>query len=168
MSRKVQPHLETTPNKRRRYRPEKGNSTQRRKPLTVANVAPGSAEKVEILAARAEREEELHIDGDLVGAEHCQWAERPNGSLKCVGTVESEAVSIRKRNLTIAGKIFSHMERMRLNRKQVCLRAPIPPATLSRLLRGTRIPHVTVLIALADLFGVSLDSLVGRASPKSA
>lgn len=34
--------------------------------------------------------------------------------------------------------------------------------------RGMRIPEVSTLMALADVFGVSLDSLVGRTPPEAA
>lgn len=34
--------------------------------------------------------------------------------------------------------------------------------------RGMRIPEVSTLMALADVFGVSLDTLVGRTPPEAA
>lgn len=34
--------------------------------------------------------------------------------------------------------------------------------------RGSRVPEVPTLLALADVFGVSLDNLVGRTPPEAA
>ncbi len=55
-------------------------------------------------------------------------------------------------------------ERSGYSRKQVCEWLGCSIAAYTRYEQGTRNPSISTLIKLADVFGVSLDHLVGRGS----
>ena len=63
----------------------------------------------------------------------------------------------------IIGKTVKHYRQMMgLSQREMAKRVSINPSIFTRLERGENLPQLHTVYAFADLFGISIDNLVGR------
>ena len=67
--------------------------------------------------------------------------------------------------MKLAENLLMFREKSGLSQKQVAEKVGVVVRAYQRYEHGDRYPQLPTLIALADLFGVSLDDLVGREVP---
>lgn len=148
---------------RQRARQDSSDAARQAMPTSAL---PGSAEKIEVLARRAARREQMHVAGDVLEdtGRALHWEQRGNGVFVAAATREVRAepgdagpgpISFgdRLRQLRLeAGLLLRHLAR----------RSGVSSACLSRLENGDRLPSIGTLISLAVALDCSLDELVGR------
>lgn len=134
---------------------------------------PGSPDKLKVLAERAARRQELHVDGDVIADPARALAVRVtgNGTMVVMGT--QEVIGVEPGEFTTvknsAESFGDRLHRLRRKRdwglKTLSNRTGISPAALCQYENGGRMPILPQLIRLADALEVSLDELVGRRYP---
>lgn len=65
----------------------------------------------------------------------------------------------------LAANIREYREAFRMTQLELSKRLSIGQNLVSRFESGAKIPSLTMLIHIADIFGLSLDVLVGRQTP---
>jgi DNA-binding XRE family transcriptional regulator len=136
------------------------NPRRRRQPMpTVA--LPGHPSKVKVLAARAERGEELHCKDDAQSGDdrYLLWEQRGNRALVPAG--ESAPAGV----LTTGNhNLGSRIRQARLDRgistKAFALRAGIDRSFLWKIESGRQCPGLASLLAIARVLGVTIDKLL--------
>jgi ribosome-binding protein aMBF1 (putative translation factor) len=152
---------------------------QAREPIRT-DALPGSPEKVDVLAARAGRRESLFSERDTDQDDRRGLAGRPtagtggvNRQTRPAGTVTEKGRpwkgKCRPEALSrFGGRLHWFRRRQGLSQGQLARKAGMTRHFVSRLERGTRVPTVAVLLALAGALGLTPDSLLGVRPPAAA
>lgn len=74
-----------------------------------------------------------------------------------------DAQLLRKR---VGSTVKEHRQRRHVTLQDVASRVDVSPSTISMIERGVNVPSLPLAIALADLFGVTLDELVRGPLPE--
>jgi DNA-binding XRE family transcriptional regulator len=130
---------------------------------------PGTPEKVEVLAARAAGRVPLHQAGDSYYHEGVllNW-ERSYNKVMRRGCVAEENSEVAGSKLTGPAPVAVKVERLRLaaglSVRALARRVGRPHSSILALEEGRRPLSFTLLVPLADFFGVTLDWLLESAS----
>jgi transcriptional regulator with XRE-family HTH domain len=145
--------------------PRKDGTAQRRLPVPT-DALPGSPRKVQVLAERQARGEQLHHPDDARDdGRVLLWQRQRNGADVPIGVVEEGQPDELPSGNNLGSRIRALRERAGLTAKQLAARAGLTTATASRVEGGKRTPTLSVIIAIANALCVSLDFLVGRTPP---
>jgi DNA-binding XRE family transcriptional regulator len=158
---------------RGRTREPEGNVRQGR----PTDALPGSPEKVREMRARVARGESPFADGDISDDDARGLAGRPtagtggvNRQTRPAGTVVEKGRPWKGKCRPVAlsrfgGRLHWFRRRQGLSQGQLAQKAGMTRHFVSRLERGTRVPTVAVLLALAGALGLTPDSLLGVRAP---
>jgi XRE family transcriptional regulator, regulator of sulfur utilization len=150
-----------------------------REPVAT-DALPGSPEKVDVLAARAARRESLFSDRDTDQDECRGLAGRPTAGTGGVNRQTRPAATVVEKGRPwkgrcrpealsrFGGRLHHYRTRRGLSQEQLARKAGMTHDFVSRLERGTRLPTVAVLLALAGALGLTPDALLGVRPPPAA
>jgi len=146
------------------------DTTAPRRAAPATSKIPGSKDKLSVLAERARQGQSLFTEADAVTneSEHLTWEMRRNHTLVPVGTEKSglaEKVHTSHPPSSLGEHIQAARKKANISRKQLERRAGLSKSCVSMIERDLRTPGINVLTAIADVLGLSLDTLVGRTPP---
>jgi DNA-binding XRE family transcriptional regulator len=141
---------------------------------------PGSPEKVDVLVDRASRGESLFSERDTDQDERRGLAGRPTAGTGGVNRQTRPAATVVEKGrpwkgkcrpealARFGGRLHHYRTRQGLSQGQLARKAGMTRHFVSRLERGTRVPTVAVLLALARALYLTPDSLLGVRPPAAA
>lgn len=154
---------------RTRRRPTPRAEAQRARPCRPTDALPKTAEKIEEMARRFERREELFSreDAGAIAGLQQRFERQRNGSDVCVGVrpvplEPGEFTGVKRARETFGERLRRLRDERDMPVKVLVRRSGVSAAAISMLECGRRLPGMATLLRLAEALRVSLDVLCGR------
>lgn len=148
------------------------SETPARKPAAPTEALPGSAEKIQVLQARAARREVLFHpqDATLVSSNlRHEFQRAKNNADVAVRVLREDGTVCEQADLSphaFGSRLRKFRERFGWSKGELARRSGLTQPAVTLAEQGKRLPTLGALVALADAFGVGVDELLGRRVPR--